>query len=328
MATAKTIRQGVTLYSFSSEYRTFQYSFEDCMQLASQLGGGGVEIVGPMHRGAFPEATDEFERTFKSAVARYNLTPTSYGSYADSASYKSADDLFEFALLQLKSTFKLGIPIIRMNVGDDIDRLLPYAEKYKVRMAIEIHAPMAMGKDPNTVKVIENVVKKSSPYLGVMPDGGTFANKIPRVANRYASLVGVPDPLIKRCVEWYEAKVPLDKAVEEAKKDKDAATAVWAVRLMYNQAPAGDPEELRKIMPYVIHFHGKFWDLENGQEPCIPYEQVIRALVEGGFAGWLSAEYEGHLFNKLGMDSFDILKQYQAMVQNLAAKYSKAAPPA
>jgi len=52
------------------------------MQKASLLGGG-VEIVGPSQHRGFPEVTPEFERTFKSALERYNLTPTCYGSYAD-----------------------------------------------------------------------------------------------------------------------------------------------------------------------------------------------------------------------------------------------------
>jgi hypothetical protein len=52
------------------------------MEKAGQLGGG-VEIVGPSHIRSFPEVSEEFERSFKSSVDRYGLTPTSYGSYAD-----------------------------------------------------------------------------------------------------------------------------------------------------------------------------------------------------------------------------------------------------
>ena len=79
---SETFRVGVTLHSFTNEYCSFQWSFEDMMQKASLLGGG-VEIVGPAHHRGFPEVTDEFERTFKSSIERNGLTPTSYGSYAD-----------------------------------------------------------------------------------------------------------------------------------------------------------------------------------------------------------------------------------------------------
>src|SRR5579884_1457315 len=82
MATKKTFHVGVTLHSFTSEYCSFIWSFEDMMQRAALLGGG-VEIVGPAHQRGFPELSDEFERVFKSSLERNRLTPTSYGSYAD-----------------------------------------------------------------------------------------------------------------------------------------------------------------------------------------------------------------------------------------------------
>ena len=82
MRSKSPFRAGVTFHSFAKEYLAFQWSFEDMMQMASELGGG-VEIVGPSHHRGFPEVTDEFESSFKSALERYQLTPTCYGSYAD-----------------------------------------------------------------------------------------------------------------------------------------------------------------------------------------------------------------------------------------------------
>ena len=55
---------GISFHSFATKYLTYQYSFEDMMEKAAQLGGG-VEIVGPSHIRSFPEVSDEFERSFR-----------------------------------------------------------------------------------------------------------------------------------------------------------------------------------------------------------------------------------------------------------------------
>ena len=40
--------------------------------------------------------------------------------------------------------------------------------------------------------------------------------------------------------------------------------------------------------------HAKFWNVSDDlEEGSIPYDPVVAALNEGGYAGYLSAEYEG-----------------------------------
>lgn len=70
-------------------------------------------------------------------------------------------------------------------------------------------------------------------------------------------------------------------------------------------------------MPYTIHVHGKFFSMVNGDEPDIRYEEVVRALVEGRYQGWMSSEYEGN-----APDSFAKVKAHQAMVKRYLAKYA------
>jgi sugar phosphate isomerase/epimerase len=142
-----TFRVGVTLHSFTNEYCSFKWSFEDMMQKAALLGGG-VEIVGPAHHRGFPEVTDEFERVFKSSVERNGLTPTSYGSYADPFMLPgrdlTPDELVAYTVPQLKGAAKLGFPVVRLQyfVYPVAERLLPYAEKYRLKMGYELHTPL------------------------------------------------------------------------------------------------------------------------------------------------------------------------------------------
>ena len=323
MSAANTFRQGTSLYCFQSEYLRFQLSFEDCMQLASQLGDKGVEIVGPMHVRTWPEVSNEFERQFKSSCQRFGLTPTHFAAYGDDPVLKNEDEVFDYYITQMKGASRLGFPLMRGPSDNKpmVERLLPYCEKLNVKLVFEIHAPMALGKDPATIDLAEWVKQKSSPYLGFNPDGGSFTNKITDRLKRSAQRYGVPDAIIKRCIEMYDSKMPVDKALEEAKTMGADQTAIWAVNMFYGQAPASDPEELKKIMPYIFHFHGKFWTWENGQEPAIPYEQIVRALVEGGWAnGYLSTEFEA---GGPETDSFEVVKGFQEMVRGYVVKYSK-----
>jgi hypothetical protein len=179
-----TFRVGVTLHSFTNEYCSFKWSFEDMMQKASLLGRG-VEIVGPAHHRSFPEVTDEFERVFKSSVERNGLTPTSYGSYADPFMLPgrdlTEDELVAYTIPQLKGAAKLGFPVVRLQyfVHPVIERLLPYAEKYDLKMGYELHTPL-MIEAPLTQELIAQVKRISSPHLGLIPDAGIFTRSIPK----------------------------------------------------------------------------------------------------------------------------------------------------
>ena len=146
MTTSAKLRLGVTFHSFTNEYCSFQWSFEDMMQLASVLGEG-VEIVGPAHHRCFPDVSDEFERVFKSSVERWGLTPTSYGTYADPFMLPgrdlNAEELTQYTLRQLRGAVKLGFPLARLQyfASSIVERVLPYADRHGLRLAYEFSAP-------------------------------------------------------------------------------------------------------------------------------------------------------------------------------------------
>ena len=53
-----------------------------------------------------------------------------------------------------------------------------------------------------------------------------------------------------------------------------------------------------EIMPWIRHVHGKFFGIdENGEEPSVPVRDLIRLLVENGYNGAISSEYEGWHWN-------------------------------
>jgi sugar phosphate isomerase/epimerase len=251
------------------------------MQLASQLGDGGIEIVGPMHHRCWPRLSDEFERQFKSSVERYGLKLTSHGAYCDIAALRNWDEAIEHMVPQLEATRRLGFPLIRIQYPVDpvVEKLLPYAEKFGINMFYEIHSPFTF-EYPQCQALIEHVKKISSPRLGLEPDCGIFEK--PR---EQKPLPGNP-----------AMKMP--------------------------EFQPSDPKRMKEIMPFIMHLHGKFHWMENGQIPHVPFEEITQALVEGGFKGWMSTEFEG---SELGAypDSFEIVKAHHALVRGFIAKYAR-----
>lgn len=61
-------------------------------------------------------------------------------------------------------------------------------------------------------------------------------------------------------------------------------------------APA-DLEGFKTLLPYCHYFHGKFYHIgEDCIETTIPYDKLLKMIVESGFEGVIMTEYEGHCF--------------------------------
>ena len=320
---ARPFRVGVSFHSFTNEYCSFQWSFEDMMQRAAQLGGG-VEIVGPAHHRGFPYVTDEFERIFKSSVERNGLTPTSYGSYADPFMLPgrdlTPDELVEYTIPQLIGAAKLGFPAVRLQyfVYPLIERLLPYAEKLGLRLGYELHVPL-MIEAPLTQVLLRQVRQIASEHLGLIPDCGIFARSVPRFAVERARSRGVSERVLERALELWSARASLDDALADLQALGLEKHLVTAVESFWGGFGWSEPEALQEIMPYIVHVHGKFFTMEDGTEPDIRYEEVVHELLRGGYEGWMSSEFEG-----AAPDSFAMVQSHQVMIKGYIDGYGQA----
>lgn len=319
MTAADGFRVGVTCHSFTHEYCSFQWSFEDMMQAASLLGGG-VEIVGPAHHRGFPDVSDEFERAFKSSVERYGLEPTAYGSYADPFTRPdrdlNADELVAYTLRQLKGAVKLGFPVVRLQyfAAPVIERLLPYAERHGLKLGYELHAPLTIESDA-TQRLLAQVRRLSSPSLGLIPDAGIFTRSVPKFRVAGARTRGVPEPLLQRGLELWRARATLAQAQAVLTGLGADARTFTALEVFWGSFGQSEPAALAQILPYTIHVHGKFFSIEDGDEPDVRYAELVDALVRGGYRGWMSSEYEGP-----DTDSYAIVQAHQQMVRRYIAK--------
>ena len=317
------LKLGVSLHSFTSEYIGYKWSLEDMFELVSVLGGG-LEIVGPAHQRGYPYLTDEYERLFKSSVERWGLTPTSYGTYADPFMLKhrdlSDDEMVDYIVPQLKSAAALGFTIARLQYFSYtvVERLLPWAEKLNLKLGYELHVPL-MIKSERTQKLIEQIERINSPLLGLIPDTGIFAHSIPEFRLHLTRKAGVSDELVQKAIALWNAKTPDHVALEELLKLGLRKQNIANIEMIWGSFGQSEPEELKDIFPHIIHMHGKFFSMKDGIEPNLRFEEVTKVLVENGYDGWMSSEFEGH---GSGQDTFEVVRQQQEMIRSCAEKYA------
>lgn len=310
---------GVTLYSFNAEYYTYQYSFDDCMAAAGSLGAGqGVEIVAPQMNRGYPGLAPEFEASFRRLVERYDLRPSAYGAYADDARmtdrWASRDEQVDYLVAQIRTARRLGFPVIRMQVNEAvITDLLPYAEKYDVKMGMEIHAPMTIE---SLEPVIERVRRINSPYLGFTPDCGVFCHSPAQVYVDRFREQGVPAEVVDHILRGWHDRTPQDQLRQEVDRLGGDDLAQLMVTESFVYFGHGDPKTLEAIMPHIVHVHGKFFAIDKtGTDSAVRFPEIISVLTEGGFDGYISCEYEGHHWNRAHV-ALEQLKTVQAFIRS------------
>ena len=291
------LRLGVSLHSFAHEYCSMIWSLEDLFTMASSLGGG-VEIVGPSHQRGFPHLTDEFESVFRSAVDRHGLVPTCYGSYSDPYVLPDRDltddELLEYTIPQLRAAARLGFPVVRLQhfTAGIIDRLLPLADELDLVLGWELHVPMTL-RSGRTRMLLDLVARHDTPRLGIIPDAGIFARSISRPHLRRGRELGIGEDTIAAVTAAWEADSELDAALELlGGPPPESPVTTWA-GLIWDTFGRSDPAELDEVIDRVVHLHGKFFDIVDGDEPDLRYRELVGTLTRLGYPGWISSEYEG-----------------------------------
>jgi sugar phosphate isomerase/epimerase len=275
------VKIGVSMYSLQLEYLQCLWSFEDCMQLISMIGDRGVEIVGPMHHKCWPGLSKEFERQFKSACERWELTPNQYGSYTEMNQFYNLDERYDFQVLQMQTAKTLGFQIVRIHnpaVDPILERLAKAAEKMKIKIATEITRGAGLMNIEGTF--IETTMKINSEWVGLNPDTNMFEDRALEVNNPH-------------------------------KRPPREGTP---------PGPAADYNRLKDIMPFIMHMHGKFHWAEKGTIPAVPFDKIIEILCQGGFTGFINGEFEDGELGEY-KNSFEVCKVFEKIIKDANDKY-------
>jgi sugar phosphate isomerase/epimerase len=300
---------GVSLYSYGGDYLVTM-SLEDCLADVADMGATDVEILADTHVAGYPTPTTAWIDTWHRLLERHALTPTCYSSWLDTRLRRdralTVDEAVPILERDLELAHRLGFTIVRPKLGvvsldlipdpiwrEAIERALPKAEAYGIRIAPEIHAPT-----PLRSKIVEDYLDlaRQTSHFGLLIDTGIFQNAERGGTHSDSRFIfGNPAPEL-------------------------AAQVAREMSKPMNEEPA----DLLELLPYVFHVHAKFWDMNDDlTDPHVPYGEIVRVLAAGGYNGSLSSEYEGarDLYR-----ASDLVRRQQAMLRGLVSE--QAAVPA
>ncbi len=328
------IKRSVSLYSFQEEYFLRKMTLEDIIAATQKIDVPGIEIIGDQMIVGYPNPSESFFKQWHGWMEKYDRTPVCLDMFLDWNKYKGRVMTDEERVASISADIvnanKLGCTVIRVIHDVDpsiLERLAPVAEKYNVILALEIHAPSYFDS-PLEQRLVKMFQKVQSPYLGFTLDLGVFCKKLPRVATdrlvRDGMSPKIADYLIKSYSDntmprSHELGKPNtareEKVLQLGGKQKDVYAALMATHMIY-----ADPKQILDYIPHLYHVHAKFYEmLPNYTEYSIPYEEIIPVLIEGGYKGYLSSEYEGNRWiqDAYEVDSVEQVRRQQVMMKRL-----------
>ena len=323
------MKTGATLYAFTNAWHRRGYTLPELLAKVAALGmGPGLEVIGYQSFRGFPNISDDDAARFKDLVAQHGFTLSCLSINADMAIRRgqmmSVDEAVAYHAPQIEAAAKLGFPVVRCQFAAPVDvliKLLPLAEKHGIKMGPEIHAPLGPNSPP-VMAYREAYAKANSPLLGFIPDFGATARRVPPSYLDHLRAQGMPEDLMQVALEvWALPRDPGFKRGEFARRAaafNAAPEVVSALSVMFNILSPGEPDMWDALMPQVIHVHGKFYDFDaEGNESAIPYGEILPRFVKAGYTGFISSEWEGHLYSP--DDGFDFVTRHQALVRRILA---------
>ncbi len=329
-----TIKRGVSLYSFQEEYFLRKMTLEEIIATTEELDIPGIEIIPDQMIPGYPNISESFVKKWHGWMEKYGRTPVCIDMFLDWNKYKGREMTEEEKVDSVKQDIinanKLGCSVIRVihDVEPSVlEKLAPTAEKYGVKLALEIHAP-SYYDSPHEQRLIEMFDRVQSPYLCFTLDMGVFVKKFPRIFKDRFIRDGMDPEIADYIAESYNKGTLLspnelgklnrdlaEKIRERGGREEDVQMGLMGARVRY-----ADPQMLKDYIPYTCHIHGKFYEmLPDYSEYSIPYEEIVPILIEGGYNGYIDSEYEG---NRVIQDAFEVdsteqVRRHQVMLKRL-----------
>jgi sugar phosphate isomerase/epimerase len=319
------IKRGVSLYSFQEEYFLRTMNLEKILETVASLGIEGVEIIGDQMIPGYPNVPAAWYDQWHKWLDKYKLTPTCLDMFLDWNKYKGRvmtdEEKYQSVLTDIKAANLLGCTVIRVITGTEpkiLERAAEEAEKYNVRLGIEVHSPFHLDH-PYEQSLLEMYERVKSRFLGFIPDMGIYVKRFPRVISERWVRDGMKAEIARFITQVYDTKTGLDTMDAEIIKmggRPEDVTRAGTIRHFINV----NPRRMLDFKPYLFHVHAKFYEmLPDYREYSIPYEEVVPVFIEAGFSGYLSSEYEGnrHIQDAFPVDSTEQVRRQQVMLKNL-----------
>ena len=322
---AHKIKRGVSFYSYQEEFFLGTLGVEDCVREAAEIGAFGVEIIPEQMLRGYPNIGDNFYRKWHGWMEQYGTTPVASDLFIDTKRYPgrwlTIEEQVESVQRDLEIAHRLGVTQVRAIINTPPEVMAgaaALAEELNLHLLLEVHAPFHYGH-PWIHRHLEVMDRLQSPALGFMPDMGTFVERFPRVVADRARRDGAREDLVDLIVATYDAHGDVHGLMDTVYYMGGGPTEMGLARQATHYT-WNDPRTLLEQMYRTHHIQAKFYEMtDEGSEYSIPYEKIIPVLIEGGYSGYLSSEYEGnrHIQDAFDVDSIEQVRRQHAMFRRL-----------
>ncbi len=320
-------RLGTTLFSLALEQRQPGRDLRSLIEeVAARDLGPGLEMVAFQSLRGWPRLGDDDVREVRGLIEDSGLTPSCLAINLDLGLYPgrllSDDEAYEYVAVQLRGAAALGYPTTRVGVECSpaiLERLLPLAEELGVAIGVEVHSPLTIEAPP-IVALKEFFVRIDTPLLGFIPDFSASMRAVPSAvddAHRAAGITPDLTALVKQV--WAEPGPTMAKFPELEQRAADAGATpaqVGNLKMLFTMHGRMEPRRWADFFPHVVHVHGKFYGVVDGEDPSIDYGEIARVLTEHRYTGFVSSEYEAHAYTDR-YSAFDQIRAHQDMLKRL-----------
>lgn len=323
----QTIKPGVSLFSYSSEYYLKRLSLDETLVKAREAGAEAIEIVAAQMMPGFPYPTREWLHGLRSRCEALGLDPFCYSAHLDSGlrsdRFLTDDEKVMSTVNDIRNAYEMGAQVVRTQHAispELLYRVAPWAEKYRVKVGVEIHPPHRFETEvwQRFLKVFRDL---DTPYIGVVVDTGIYQEyPYDGWLEAYAQH-GVSHETIRALLALLAQDAGIDAARAYVDANGGGAYARELAEELFSLYRPYRPDELPEVMKYVTHFHTKFYHMEDGEEKTIPYAKILDVIVRSGFEGYLISEYEGHYcYDADRYPAAEQIRAHIAMEKRLLAK--------
>lgn len=344
MNTNHDIKLGVSLYSYQDTYYFGKQDLEGCLAAAAGAGAEGVEVFPEAMMPEWPYISDAFVDRWTGWMERYGLVTVCVDHFSDRRMWKNKDltddEMVERSTWYIKVAARLGAHTIRLMHDDHIgqkiiqrdyrladvkiaEKLLPVAAKYNVVMALECHAPTSVD-DPIHQPYLDVAERLGLPFIGLQADFSSYEYCISSAdVGMYSRRGGHADILNfvrekEREAYFAGRDFIYDEIKDQVEKMGPNEIDRSALKFHFGFAKKHSLEKLKEYASKLVYVHGKFYDIdENGQVDNIDYPNVLKALQDGGYKGYISSEFEGNRrMNDAGwVDEIEYIRRHQILMR-------------
>ncbi len=326
------IKFGVSSFCYSTEFYHGKMTLSDCLRETKAAGAEGFELVGSHHMPGFPTPNEQWLRDFRAVGEALGVQIHCYATHVDRGRRTDRqltdDEMLQSTIKDLEYARLLGAEMIRTQYilrPRMMERILPWAERFKVKVGVEMHPPHRLDR-PVWIEFMDTFRRLNSPFIGIIVDFGCFQDKPPKGWAKPYVDIGVPPQLAEEIMTAHSQKQSKEEIAEKIRQSDAGYFAGKMLDELYEWYQPCDEKtfrDFRESLPYAIEIHGKFFDIVNGKEELLPYDRLLSIMQEEKYSGYLTSEFEG-FFLKDQVDSVRQVRDHIEMEKRILERYPRA----